>query len=193
VLAVPTANLPWNRERCRSQAEAVTASPRSPSLLRVLRRFPCLRYPTLAISPQGTLCVDQDTTDGSDLSRGEGDARSRYNIGTRMTILNASISSHKRAAERLQREIPIWLTTVGRTGQPQSSPVWFWWDGEVFHLISQPGATKITNLRENPLVSLHLQADEIAEDDIAIFEGVAEFDPVGTDAAWLPAYLGKVS
>jgi PPOX class probable F420-dependent enzyme len=108
-----------------------------------------------------------------------------------MSILDTSIPSHARAAERLQREIPIWLTTVGRSGQPQSSPVWFWWDGEVFHLISQPGATKITNLRENPLVSLHLQAEEIAEEDIAIFEGVAEFDPVGAEAAWLPAYLEK--
>ena len=36
------------------------------------------------------------------------------------------------AAERLASEIPVWLTTVNDQGQPQSSPVWFWWDGEVF-------------------------------------------------------------
>ena len=108
-----------------------------------------------------------------------------------MSILDLSKPSHVVVSDRLQREIPIWLTTVGRAGQPQSSPVWFLWDDEVFHLISQPGATKITNLKENPLVSLHLQADEIAEEDIAIFEGVAEFEPDGADAAWLPAFLEK--
>ena len=108
-----------------------------------------------------------------------------------MSILDPSIPSHVRVAERLRREIPIWLTTVGSTGQPQSSPVWFWWDGEVFHLISQPGATKIANLRDNPLVSLHLQAEDLAEEDIAIFEGSAEIGTVEADAAWLPAYLDK--
>lgn len=108
-----------------------------------------------------------------------------------MSILDTSKPSHKRVAERLQREIPIWLTTVSRTGQPQTSPVWFLWDGDVFHLISQPEATKIINLKENPLVSLHLQADETADEDIVIFEGVTEFDPAGSDAAWILAYMEK--
>jgi hypothetical protein len=40
--------------------QAVAASPRSPSLLRVQRRFPCLRYPALLIRPQGSLCVDRN-------------------------------------------------------------------------------------------------------------------------------------
>jgi hypothetical protein len=38
--------------------DRVAASPSSPSRRRVQRRFPCLRYPTLAIRPQRSLCVD---------------------------------------------------------------------------------------------------------------------------------------
>src|SRR5262249_45965201 len=108
-----------------------------------------------------------------------------------MSILDASKPAHARIAERLESELPIWLTTVSPAGQPQSSPVWFLWDGDVFHLISRPAAPKIVNLRGNPLVSLHLQADETGDEDITIFEGTAEVEDDGLDAPWLPAYLGK--
>jgi PPOX class probable F420-dependent enzyme len=91
----------------------------------------------------------------------------------------------------LRRELPIWLTTVTPAGQPQTSPVWFLWDGEVFHLISQPDATKIPNLEANPLVSLHLQADVTADEDVLIFEGVVAFDGDTTERDWLPAYIEK--
>jgi predicted pyridoxine 5'-phosphate oxidase superfamily flavin-nucleotide-binding protein len=41
-----------------------------------------------------------------------------------MTILNAENPAHA-AAGRLRAEPIIWLTTVTRSGQPQSTPVWF--------------------------------------------------------------------
>jgi Pyridoxamine 5'-phosphate oxidase len=37
-----------------------------------------------------------------------------------------------RPAERLAIEPIVWLTTAGADGQPQSSPVWFHWDGLAF-------------------------------------------------------------
>jgi len=40
-----------------------------------------------------------------------------------MTILNAENPAHAAAASRLQAEPIIWLTTVTRSGQPQSTPV----------------------------------------------------------------------
>jgi hypothetical protein len=43
-----------------------------------------------------------------------------------MTILNAENPAHA-AAGRLRAEPIIWLTTVTRSGQPQSTPVWFLW------------------------------------------------------------------
>src|SRR5262245_17149698 len=108
-----------------------------------------------------------------------------------MSILDPSKPSHARVAGRLRREIPIWLTTVNPAGQPQSSPVWFLWDDGVFHVLSKPDATKIVNLRRNPLVSLHLQADEAADEDVVIFEGTAAIEDDGPEERWLAPYMEK--
>ena len=108
-----------------------------------------------------------------------------------MAILDPGNPKHVRAAERLATEIPIWLTTVDANGQPQSSPVWFWWDGAVFHLFSKPDAPKVGNLRGNPRVSLNLQASDTADDDVAIFEGIAEIDPAAPHPDNFPAYIEK--
>ena len=108
-----------------------------------------------------------------------------------MTIFDATNPKHARALERLGTEIPVWLTTVSPKGQPQTSPVWFWWDGDVFHVFSRPGVPKVRNIRENPRVSLNLQASETADDDVVIFEGVVELDPEGPDAERFPAFVQK--
>jgi hypothetical protein len=49
-----------------------------------------------------------------------------------MTILNQEEPAHAAAAGRLQAEPVIWLTTVASSGQPQSTPVWFLWEGGRF-------------------------------------------------------------
>ena len=36
------------------------------------------------------------------------------------------------ADRRLREEEVAWLTTVRSSGQPQSVPIWFLWDGETF-------------------------------------------------------------
>jgi PPOX class probable F420-dependent enzyme len=106
-------------------------------------------------------------------------------------LLDSTDPKHARAAERLASEIPIWLTTVNDQRQPQSSPVWFWWDGEVFHLLSKPDAPKVRNMRANSRVSLNLQASETADDDIVIVEGLGTFDPGAPDPALYDPYLEK--
>jgi PPOX class probable F420-dependent enzyme len=106
-------------------------------------------------------------------------------------VLDSTNPKHARALERLETETPIWLTTVDADGQPQSSPVWFWWDGEVFHFWSKPDTPKVRNMRGNPRVSLHLQASDTADDDVVIFEGVAEVDAGPSDAAWFPSFVEK--
>jgi PPOX class probable F420-dependent enzyme len=55
--------------------------------------------------------------------------------------------------ERLAREVVIWLTTVRSDGQPQTSPVWFVWDGQSFLIYSIPRSQKVPNIRGNPRVS----------------------------------------
>jgi PPOX class probable F420-dependent enzyme len=91
--------------------------------------------------------------------------------------------------ERLKSETIMWLTTVRRDGQPQSSPVWFLWDGEAFLMFSMPSASKVANVRANPRVSVHLSDDGQGE-DVVTFEATAEVtaDPVQEHD---PAYVEK--
>jgi PPOX class probable F420-dependent enzyme len=82
------------------------------------------------------------------------------------------------AEQRLQDETIIWLTTVNSDGQPQTSPVGYVWDGARFLIISNPGAQKIRNLRDNPKVALHLDLDRNAEQfSVLTIEGIAELEP----------------
>jgi PPOX class probable F420-dependent enzyme len=90
---------------------------------------------------------------------------------------------------RLDAEEIIWITTVGADGQPQSSPVWFHWDGTTFLLFSRRSAGKLANIADNPRVALHLDADAIGNDVITL-EGFAK-TPVAPDPARQAAYLAK--
>jgi PPOX class probable F420-dependent enzyme len=76
-----------------------------------------------------------------------------------MTVLRDGDPQHARAEERLRSELIAWLTTVTLEGQPQSTPVWFHWDGERFLLYSRPGKPKLRYIAENPRVGLHLEGD----------------------------------
>ena len=92
-------------------------------------------------------------------------------------------------ASRLAREEIVWLTTVSTDGQPQSSPVWFHWDGTTFLLMSRPQAGKVANIGHNSRVSLHLDADAVGNDVITL-EGFAHLVDA-LEPARRDAYLGK--
>ena len=95
-----------------------------------------------------------------------------------------------RADEKLRHEIVAWLTTVTPDGQPQSTPIWFLWDGSTFAFYSQPGRPKLANIAVDPKVALHLVGDPDGEDIVAI-EGVAALDPVAPPLDAVPAYVEK--
>lgn len=82
-------------------------------------------------------------------------------------------SDHEHADRRLKEDLIIWLTTVNAAGQPQTSPVWFWWDGEHVVLFSIPRSPKVANIRDNPRVSLNLDGNGQGGDIVSI-EGTAE-------------------
>ena len=105
-------------------------------------------------------------------------------------ILERSNPEHDRVEERMGLEIVAWLTTVNAEGQPQSSPVWFLWDGTSFLVYSRPGSHKVPNIEENPRVSVTLRGTETGE-DIAIFEGTAAVSPDVPPADQIPEYLEK--
>ena len=73
-------------------------------------------------------------------------------------------------SKRLTDEGIAWLTTAGADGQPQSSPVWFIWDGASMWLRSQANAGKVRNIRANPSVAVHL-ADDGHGGNILTIEG----------------------
>jgi PPOX class probable F420-dependent enzyme len=91
-------------------------------------------------------------------------------------------------ARRLAGDPIGWLTTVNTSGQPQSSPVWFVWDGASLWLRSQPRAGKVRNVEAHPGVSFHL-ADDGHGGNVVTIEGHASVD--AEPGELLGAYLAK--
>lgn len=94
------------------------------------------------------------------------------------------------AEDRLRDHITIWLTTVTPEGQPQSTPVWFLWDGSTFLVYSRPYTPKLANIASNPKVAVHLDGDA-AGNDVVTFEGTAEVLRGQPPADGVPAYAAK--
>jgi PPOX class probable F420-dependent enzyme len=94
------------------------------------------------------------------------------------------------AQERLRDNVTIWLTTVSPERQPQSTPVWFLWDGSTFLVYSRPDTPKLANIASNPKVSVHLDGDA-AGNDVVTFEGNAEVLRDQPPADQVPAYAEK--
>ncbi len=105
-------------------------------------------------------------------------------------MLNRANPSHVAAEARLGAETVIWLTTVSAAGQPQTSPVWFLWDGGEFLIFGSKNGPKTPNIRANPRVSLHLDGDG-SGGDIVIFEGTAVVDPAGPPPSAMADYQAK--
>lgn len=107
-----------------------------------------------------------------------------------MVALDPSVAGAAHAEDRLRREEMIWITTVRADGQPQTSAVWFHFDGSDFLLFSQPRALKVRNLAAEPRVSLNLNGTGYGA-DLVIIEGTAEVLPDCAAGPWPePARVG---
>lgn len=95
-----------------------------------------------------------------------------------------------RVAERLERELIIWLVTVHSGGLPQPSPVWFHWDGATFLTYSRHDKQKLRNIATNPQVALHLDSDG-SGGNIVIVSGRAELDVEAPALHMLAPYVAK--
>jgi PPOX class probable F420-dependent enzyme len=102
----------------------------------------------------------------------------------------AVIAPGSAAAERLSSARLAWLTTVRWDGQPQSSYVWFHFDGEDLLLASQPTAAKVRNIGANPNVSVHLDGDGEGGNVLTI-DAVAEILDGEPPPERISAYLAK--
>jgi len=105
-------------------------------------------------------------------------------------MLNLDNPKHAAADRRLRQETVIWLTTVSNVGQPQSSPVWFLWDGGEFLIYGSADGKKTRNIESNPRVGLHLDGNGEGG-GIVIFEGTATVDRQGPPARTVEAYVAK--
>jgi PPOX class probable F420-dependent enzyme len=94
------------------------------------------------------------------------------------------------ADARLRAEAIIWLTTVDESGRPQSSPVWFLWDGAEFLIYGSKDGKKTRNIQANSTVGLHLDGDGEGG-GIVIFEGTARVDESAPPAAAVADFAAK--
>lgn len=107
-----------------------------------------------------------------------------------MALFDLSTTDGTRAEARLRNEGIAWLTTVAPDGMPQSSPVWFLWDGETILLYSRPKTPKVRNIPARPHVSFHLEGNSRGGNIVTI-EATARFDPDAPPADAIPAYVEK--
>jgi PPOX class probable F420-dependent enzyme len=110
--------------------------------------------------------------------------------GRRRAALDPDDLRNTPAESRLREEVVVWLTTVSPDGQPQSTPVWFLWDGQSFLVYSQAGKPKLRNIAANPRVGLHLRGSSTG-DDIVIVEGDAQLASGEPPADRVPDYIEK--
>ncbi len=85
------------------------------------------------------------------------------------------------------------VATVGPSGEPHSSPVWFEWDGTLLRISLYDDAQKLKNLRRDPRVSISVM-DPTDDYRFVEMRGVAEAFEADPDGAFLTRmsekYLG---
>ena len=95
----------------------------------------------------------------------------------------------KSVSERLETEHVAWLTTVSSTGTPQTSPIWFLWNGEDILIYSLESA-RTRNIRSNPRVSFNFDGNG-SGGDIVVIEGDASISDVSPTDEERLLYLEK--
>ncbi len=104
-------------------------------------------------------------------------------------LLDTTTPAGKRVQRRLQKEIVIWLATVGADGTPHAVPVWFLWDGVSFLIYSLPGQ-KVQDIEGNPAVTMHLNSTADGSDVVRV-DGNAKRLRRHPPAHEVPAYIRK--
>jgi PPOX class probable F420-dependent enzyme len=105
-------------------------------------------------------------------------------------MLDTTTEAGGRAERRLREEQIIWMTTVRSDGQPQSVPVWFFWDDEEFLVYSQPNRQKLRNIQRDPRVGLNLNSNAQGGAVVRV-EGMAKIVEVASPATEVPEYVEK--
>jgi PPOX class probable F420-dependent enzyme len=83
----------------------------------------------------------------------------------------------------LQSKAFAHLATLGPNGEPQSSPMWFLWDGEYIQFTHTTNRKKYQNIQRDPRVSISITDLDVPY-TYAEFRGVIERIEEDTDAAF---------
>ncbi len=65
----------------------------------------------------------------------------------------------KKALDRLNQELVIWLTTVSKNQTPQPNPVWFLWYGEKVYMMTGMEAAKALHIENHPRTAVSFNTD----------------------------------
>jgi PPOX class probable F420-dependent enzyme len=95
-----------------------------------------------------------------------------------------------KAIKRLETELVAWMTTINPDGQPQSSPIWFLWEGDEILMFSWSRAPRNGNVADRPLVAFNLEAGVDGE-EVVTAECDARLVPDEPPASANPTYLAK--
>ena len=106
-------------------------------------------------------------------------------------MANENPELEKKAREAVKEEYVVWFTTVDTKIIPHTRPVWFVWDKGGFLIFSQPTAFKLKHIKRNPNVILHFNSDQIAEERVVIYQGVARIDDSPVRPHQVKSYLQK--
>jgi PPOX class probable F420-dependent enzyme len=107
-----------------------------------------------------------------------------------MFTIDNSTAFGARIERRLNDELVIWLTTVGKSGTPQPNPVWFGWNGTEILVFSQPGKAKVHNVAGQSRVALNFNATH-SGGDVGVLTGEAVLDGKPATDEELAAYNAK--
>jgi len=104
--------------------------------------------------------------------------------------VDLSDPKHAWADQQLRSRLILWLTTVRTNGQPQTSPVWFVYDGESILMYSIPTSPKVANIQGNPRVAMNVDGDGRGG-GILTMEGTARIDETAPPVNAMPGYVEK--
>lgn len=106
-------------------------------------------------------------------------------------MIDTTTKGGPQAAERLEHDLILWLTTVTPAGQPQPSPVWFIPHGDELLVYSRADTPRVANLRVNPKVAASFDGDGEGG-SVVVLEGEARIAREQTTLADVPrAYVEK--
>lgn len=92
-------------------------------------------------------------------------------------MLDLSTEFGARVNKRLIEDEVIWFTTVSPNGTPTPNPIWFFWNGEMIVVYSQPESYRVRNINQNPWVALHLEGADVLGHNVIIINGEASLHP----------------